>query len=72
MYLFLASSISFILLNTIENLIHYSIGRSTQYKDDLAKVRFQWPTVPEMFKIVVVMLIFAALQGGLTCLLEGC
>jgi hypothetical protein len=53
-------------LNIFENYIHYSIGRHP----DSAIIEFTAPTTLEWFKIIVVMLIFAALQGGFTYWME--
>ena len=70
--LFLTTSGVFIVLNIIENFIHFSIGRNIQNKDDASKLTLEMPTKEDVFKIVVIMLIFAFLQGLLTCYFDGC
>lgn len=65
--IFIASFIAFILLNTIENILHYNIGRTTD-KDTVFV--FQNPTRKDWMRIVVVMIIFAILQALLTIAIE--
>ena len=60
-HIFLISFFVFICINLIENLLHYNIGRNTD-KD----IKINSPTKKDWIKIVVVMLIFAMLQGSLT------
>ena len=60
-HIFLISFFVFICINLIENLLHYNIGRNTD-KD----IKLQSPTKKDWIRIVVVMLIFAMLQGSLT------
>jgi hypothetical protein len=48
-------------VNLFENLIHYNIGRFSN-KD----TKFEIPTHKDWLKIIVVMCIFALLQGVLT------
>ena len=66
LHIFYISFTVFIILNIFENYIHYSIGRHP----DSAIIEFTAPTTLEWFKIIVVMLIFAALQGGFTYWME--
>ena len=64
-----ASSIVFIVLNVIENIIHYNIGRSTSSdrpKGDGATALLHLPNVRDTVRIVVVMVVFALLQGVFT------
>ena len=62
-YHLLAISFSvFIVVNLLENLIHYNIGRHSN-----SKLKFETPTNTDWIRITIVMLIFAALQGSLTC-----
>ena len=51
----------FIIINLIENLIHYNIGR---YHD--SKLMITYPTYTDWIKIIITMIIFALLQGFLT------
>lgn len=61
--IFIASFVAFIILNTIENLIHYSIGRS--YEKNL---QFNFPTKTDWIRIIITMIIFAVLQALSTIL----
>lgn len=61
--IFIASFVAFIILNTIENLIHYSIGRS--YEKNL---QFNFPTKIDWIRIIITMIIFAVLQALSTIL----
>jgi len=62
-HIFLASFAVFIFLNTFENVIHYSIGRTSGEKKILMKnpIRNDW------IRIIIIMIIFAVLQALLTC-----
>lgn len=60
-HLFIISFIIFALLNTIENVIHYNIGKTSN-----AEFEFSNPTLIDWKKIIVTMIIFALLQGILT------
>lgn len=60
------SSIVFIILNIIENYVHYSIGRYPEA--DFIKLSL--PDAKEWIKIIGIMLIFAVLQGIFTYWLE--
>ncbi len=64
--LFLISSIVFILINSIENIIHFTIGRNVQDKNNLSISTFIKPTKYDITKIIIVMIIFAFLQGFFT------
>jgi len=60
-HLFIISFIVFAVLNIIENVIHYNIGK-TSNKD----FEFSNPTRIDWKKIIITMIIFALLQGFLT------
>jgi hypothetical protein len=61
-HLIIVSFIVYIFVNTIENMIHYNIGKFTN-KDEY---HFDIPTKKDWIKIVIIMVIFALLQGFLT------
>jgi len=63
--LFLVSFSVYILVNMVENLIHYNIGK---YSDHTLKIDL--PTKQDWLKIIFVMITFATLQGILTCYIE--
>lgn len=60
-HLFIISFIVFALLNIIENVIHYNIGKTSNAEFEISN-----PTIVDWKKILVTMIIFALLQGFLT------
>jgi hypothetical protein len=60
-HLFVTSFIVFAIVNIIENVIHYNIGKTSN-----AEFVFSNPTIIDWKKIIVTMIIFALLQGLLT------
>ena len=60
-HLFVISFIVFAILNIIENVIHYNIGKTSN-----AEFEFSNPTLIDWKKIIVTMIIFALLQAFLT------
>lgn len=61
-HLIIVSFIVYIFVNTIENMIHYNIGKFTN-KDEY---HFDIPTKKDWVRIIIIMVIFALLQGFLT------
>lgn len=59
--LILVSSFVYIVINMMENLIHYNIGKSSN-----RDLEFYVPTPRDWIKIITVMCMFALLQGILT------
>jgi hypothetical protein len=55
------SFLVYIFVNFFENMIHYNIGRFSN-----KETKLELPNKKDFIKIVVVMLIFALLQGLLT------
>lgn len=60
-----ASVIVFILLNLIENLIHFSIGRGDVGEKHYT-IHLTAPTKLDWLRIVLIMIIFSLLQAFLT------
>ena len=60
-HLFIISFIIFALLNIVENVIHYNIGKTSN-----AEFKFTNPTTTDWKKIIITMIVFALLQGFLT------
>jgi len=60
-HLITVSFFVYLVVNLFENLIHYNIGRFIN-KD----TKFEIPTETDWFKIIIVMCVFAVLQGLLT------
>lgn len=71
-HLFIVTTCVFIVINTIENLIHFSIGRNVQSKNEIKPLKFEMPTKYDIVKIVGVMLVFAIIQGIATCYFQDC
>jgi hypothetical protein len=65
-HLLAISFLVFIIVNLVENLIHYNIGRHTN-----AQLIFETPTTYDWWRIIIVMIIFGILQGALTCYFEN-
>ncbi len=59
--LILISFIVYIFVNTVENVIHYNIGKSSN-----KEVKMNIPTKKDWIRIIIVMCTFALLQGLLT------
>ena len=55
----------YLFVNLFENLIHYNIGKHSN-----SELKFEIPTEDDWFKIIMVMLTFALIQGVLTCLID--
>jgi hypothetical protein len=66
--IFMASFIAFIILNVIENYIHYNIGRN---REDKEFIKLSMPSSKDWFKIILIMLVFALLQAGFTIILSN-
>ncbi len=65
--IFMASFIAFIILNIIENFIHYNIGRNRENEEF---IKLSVPSKKDWMKIIFVMILFALLQGGFTLFLS--
>ena len=65
--IFVVSFFVYLIVNFLENLIHYNIGK---YSDHTVKIDL--PTKHDWIKIIFVMITFAGLQGILTCYFEEC
>ena len=65
-HIFVISFSIFIVLNIIENYVHYNIGRHTNSKN----IVLSSPTKNDWIKIIIVMIVFAFLQGGFTYLFD--
>ena len=72
--IFVFSFLIFIVLNIIENVIHYNIGK---YHDStngggVAGLHFTNPSNTDWVRIIVIMFIFAVLQGVFTSYFSVC
>jgi hypothetical protein len=82
LHIFAFSFIVFIVLNVIENVIHYNIGKYHEGNTNgnkvangsanIAGIHFTNPSQPDWVRIIVIMLIFAVLQGFFTSYFSVC
>ena len=74
LHIFAFSFIVFIVLNIIENVIHYNIGKYHDHGGGggIAGFHFTNPTETDWVRIIVIMVIFAVLQGGFTSYFSVC
>jgi hypothetical protein len=61
----LISMIVFLFINTIENIIHFSIGRNIDNKNT-SNIKLEIPEVYDIIKIIFIMCIFSILQALFT------
>ena len=61
MHLIIVSFIVYLFVNLFENVIHYNIGKFSD-----RETQIDIPTKKDWFKIIIVMCVFALLQGLLT------
>jgi len=55
----------YLFVNLFENMFHYNIGKYSNKEIELTKDLI--PTNRDWIKIIIVMVIFAGIQGLLTC-----
>ena len=79
LHIFAFSFLVFIVLNIIENVIHYNIGKFHDInsppingKGNVAGFHFTNPSHTDWARIVVIMFIFAVLQGFFTTYFSVC
>ena len=79
LHIFVFSFLVFIVLNVIENVIHYNIGKYHEgnghggHNDhNIAGYHFTNPSNTDWVRIIVIMFIFAVLQGVFTSYLSVC
>ncbi len=61
--IFIASFVAFLILNLFENVIHFNAGK---HHDEDKFFHFNIPSKKELIKIIIIMIIFAILQGIFT------
>ena len=61
LHIIAVSFLVYIFVNFFENMIHYNIGRFSN-----KETKFELPSKKDFIKIVVVMCVFALIQGLLT------
>lgn len=77
-HVFTFSFFIFIVLNVIENVIHYNIGKFHNSKNEngnidyLTGYHFTNPSTNDWIRIIVIMLVFAILQGFFTSYYSLC
>ena len=79
LHIFVFSFLVFIVLNIIENVIHYNIGKFHDVNGNpikgtgaVAGFHFTNPSEKDWVRIVVIMFIFAVLQGVFTTYFSVC
>jgi hypothetical protein len=79
LHIFAFSFIVFIILNVIENVIHYNIGKYHEGKISGANnsrsvggIHFTNPSQTDWVRIIIIMFIFAILQGIFTSYFSVC
>lgn len=82
LHIFVFSFLVFIVLNVIENVIHYNIGKYHEANSpppvkgngsgSIAGFHFTNPSDKDWVRIVVIMFIFAVLQGFFTSYFSVC
>lgn len=65
-HIFIFSFFVFIVLNIIENVIHYNIGKYHKTNDNIVDFHFTNPSIKDWIRIFFIMIIFALLQGVFT------
>lgn len=73
-HIFIFSFLVFIVLNVIENVIHYNIGKFHDHDGSggIVGYHFTNPTNTDWVRIIVIMFIFAILQGVFTSYFSVC
>lgn len=69
--IFWVSFLMFSVLNLVENLIHYNIGRDAD-RESLAIPVVHMPSGYDIARIVSIMVVFGVLQALGTCYFLGC
>ena len=67
-HIFIISFLVYVVINMVENYIHYNIGR---HNDTGYDIEFSSPSALDWTKIFIVMFVFALLQGILTILIDA-
>ena len=65
-HIFVVSFFVFVVLNVVENYVHYNIGRHRETES----IQLSAPSKKDWIRILVVMTVFAFLQVGFTYLLD--
>ena len=65
-HIFMISFFIYIFVNIFENYIHYNIGRN----HDIENIKLSSPSTIDWFRIIVIMIVFAFIQGIMTYMLE--
>ena len=75
-HIFVFSFLVFIVLNVVENVIHYNIGKFHDHvgsgDNSVAGYHFTNPSNTDWVRIIVIMLVFAILQGVFTSHFSVC
>lgn len=69
-HIFIISMAVYIVINLVENTIHYNIGRNFDIRH-LHDIKFILPSSVDFTRIISVMAVFAMLQGLFTVMLTN-
>lgn len=69
-HIFIVSFVVFIILNVIENVIHYNIGKF--HNGNGLNIKVTNPSSGDWFRIIFIMIVFAILQGIFTSYFNIC
>lgn len=64
----ISMAVLYIVINLVENMIHYNIGRNFEI-EDVHDTKFITPSSVDIIRIISVMAVFAVLQGLFTAVL---
>ena len=67
-HIFTVSVLVYIVINMIENYIHYTLGRNT---DATKPFEFFLPSTIDWSYMVIVMIVFAIIQGAFTIIIDS-
>ena len=68
--MFIVSFLVFSILNIVENVIHYNIGKHDNERG--LNIKITNPSSGDWYRIIVIMIIFAVLQGIFTSYFNVC
>jgi hypothetical protein len=67
-HIFIISMVVYIVINLVENTIHYNLGRNFEI-EHIHDTKFITPSSVDITRIISVMAVFAVLQGLFTAIL---
>lgn len=68
----LVSTTLFVIMNLVENLVYYNIGKHTTEPSGVFKWSFDLPSKDDIIKIATAIILFSVIHVSLSCLFVGC